>query len=68
MHLDVHELIWFKHGLIKDFTELYILIAVKVILTCIQGHRAARKQIFLPQLPHIIKFGWNLVCCWNLFV
>ena len=58
MALGVYELILFKHGILIDSTEVYILILVCVTLTVIQGYNFVKKGKLLSQLSH--KFlSWS---------
>ena len=50
MDFDVHELIWFKFGMMIDTIELYMLMLVLLTLTIIEGHRSMRKQKLPRQL------------------
>ena len=70
MHSGICNSIWFKHSLMIDDIQLYIVILALLTLTLIPGHRSAWKQIPLWQLSHkgLDWFGWNLVYCWDLLV
>ena len=70
MHSDIYEPAWFKHDLMRDTSDLYILILVHINLTLIPGHRDAREQNLLCQLsPEVFNgFGWDwhaVETCWS---
>ena len=58
MHVDVYEAIWFKHGVIIDIIELFILRLVLLTLTFIEGHWSARKQKLQHLFSHIFQLMW----------
>ena len=62
MQLEVHELIWFRLGMMFDAIELYSLTLVSVTLTFIHGHNSVRKQKCLGQLSRKVfyQFRWSV--------
>ena len=63
MHLGVNESICFKLGVMTDNTKPYILVTVKVYLTCVKSRRGERKQNLSTH--YLTKFSVGLDGIWS---
>ena len=70
MYSDIYGPIFSKSSMIIETTKLCILILIWVTLTFIQSHSCMRNQKLCCLFSYKFKyrFGWNSVCCHNLFI
>ena len=67
---DIYRPISIKLSIILETTRHYVLISVWMTLTFIQGHIfMSNQKLWCPfSCKSGCRFGWNSVCCHNLFV